>query len=217
MNKQILFLFFVFVSVTTTSAGQLYNHNGSLMRLEKTGDAVSIYYDKPRKGLRSVGVQSGTLLFEGRMDGKDYVAGLSRIFSKRCGEIDYYVYGDFRSGQAFTLRGAAPVLGKNNCRIVDNVYEGSNANLVFTPVSRQPQTSNKNPANFRRSLACITNVKSGDTLNMRSGPSTDYGIVSQIPAGKCNVRVGETCIGNWCGVRHEANVGWVHTNFLKRR
>ncbi|MEO0496057.1 MAG: SH3 domain-containing protein [Pseudomonadota bacterium] len=214
MSRFLLAIALIATALRTSEAQEFFNHNGSTMLVEQNGSTVSIFYAQPRSGIRNVGVQPGTLPFEGQLKA-GYLEGMSRMFSRRCGEIDYFVYGDFQAGARFVLSGAAPVLGKNTCQIVDNVYDGPNATLVFTPLStaNAPQ-----PASATKSgNACITNIRPGSTLNVRVGPSTSYGVIAEIPAGSCDVEIGETCLGSWCGIRHNTHVGWVNTNYLNRR
>ncbi|MEN0000202.1 MAG: hypothetical protein AAF940_04905 [Pseudomonadota bacterium] len=210
------------LAITSAKATQFYDHNGSLMRVEfSQGRGVAIYYERPRSGLARIGVTPGRLLFKGRTNGAGYLEGMSRIFSTRCGEVDYFVYGDFTPGQPFRLDGAAPVLARDSCAIIDNVHDGKNSKLVFTPVrtaptpspQRNPQTSNV------AGTACVIRVRPGSTLNMRAGPSTEFGVVAEIPAGACGVEIGPSCRGSWCGVRYrgaQGFVGWVNTNYLQR-
>ena len=40
-----------------------YDHNGSRMKVSVNGAEVRIVYERPRSGLRGVGVRPGTLLF----------------------------------------------------------------------------------------------------------------------------------------------------------
>lgn len=126
-----------------------YDHNGSRMRVNVEESTVRIYYQEPRKGLSGVGVRAGTLLFDGKMS-NGYLEGMSRIFNPKCGEVDYFVYGDFEPGQSFTLNGAAPVLSGMSCRIVDNVYDGRMPNfglmrlLAFLP--QHPRRQALHPA-----------------------------------------------------------------------
>lgn len=186
----------------------LYDHNGSTMNVQVRGNEVRITYLEPRAGLRKNGVRKGTLLFNGSTS-NNYLEGQSRIFSANCGEVDYYVYGDFRAGRDFLLRGAAPVLSGMSCRIVDNVYEGANANLRFTAIGSRQQPT---PAPARS--GCVTGVNSG--LNVRVGPGQDYGRIGEFPASTCGIRVLRTCSGQWCVVTDGRTTGWVHMNYLKR-
>ena len=175
-----------------------YMHNGSVMAVTTRGDQVTIRYQTPRAGLHSVGVSSGTVLFRGAVtDG--YLDGMSNIFSAACGAIDYFVYGDFTAGAAFTLRGAAPVLAQSGCQIVDNTNTGSNASLVFTP---QQQTG------------CLQGVNT--MLNVRVGPAPDYGIIAQLPAATCDINQVGRCDGAWCAISAGTVMGWVHGRYLAR-
>src|SRR5690606_15641612 len=125
--KTVIFAALAFIaSLTIANAQALYNHNGSIMRVVEQGNTVRILYEQPRQGMAQIGVRPGTLLFEGQLDANRYLEGLSRIFSARCGELDYYVYGQYQRSGDFTLNGAAPVLESGGCRVIDNTYDGSN-------------------------------------------------------------------------------------------
>ena len=193
-----------------------YEHNGSRMKVSVNGAEVRIVYQRPRSGLRSVGVRPGTLLFDGRVS-NGYLEGKSRVFNANCGEVDYFVYGDFRPGSAFRLSGAAPVVSNMSCRIVDNVNEGPNANLAFTPVSapRPAPTSKPEPQpRARDGSACVTGVNS--TLNVRVGPGADYGRIAELAAGSCGIEVLARCQGDWCAVRQGDVAGWVSMRYVRR-
>jgi len=57
-------------------------------------------------------------------------------------------------------------------------------------------------------------VAYNDVLNVRSGPSTQYGIVGVIPHDGVDVITLGNCNGNWCRIRHDDTVGWVNNKFL---
>lgn len=220
------------LALTTTTANADFTHNGSLMGVELDGDAVRIYYTNPRAGLARLGVRRGTLLFEGRIDksdpGRPYLEGDARIFKRGCDPTPYFVHGNFRYPYPFRLSGAAPVLSEDGCDIVDNVYEGANANLVFTSTSTgilaprpadlalpdpvQPESS---PAN-RPGEFCIKNVATGNWLNVRSGPGADYGKVGRLQADECDVAGLKQCIQGWCAILQVSTgtTGWVAQDFL---
>ncbi len=50
-------------------------------------------------------------------------------------------------------------------------------------------------------------------LNVRSGPSTSYGVVDSLDAGEV-VQVGECSANGWCYIYHSGPNGWVSSNFL---
>jgi len=192
------------------AADYAYDHNGSRMRLNVEGNKVRIFYEMPRSSLKSNGVKPGTLLFEGKVS-KGYLEGMSRIFHSFCGEVDYFVYGDFSAGRDFKLNGAAPVLSGMSCRIVDNVYDGPNANLTFRSLGGgKPAQSHS----VQSDGACVTGVRT--TLNVRVGPGSDYGIVDELPAGSCGVAVLSRCQDNWCVVRQGNSTGWVSMKYIAR-
>ena len=98
-----------------TSAGGVtrWDHNGSIMRLEADGAQRRFVYVTPRAGMRRVGVRSGTLLFNGRRDGRSY-EGTARIFNKRCGVFTYRVQGEISDDERrVTLWGRAPRVGSD--------------------------------------------------------------------------------------------------------
>ncbi|WP_260692383.1 hypothetical protein [Rhizobium laguerreae] len=96
------------------------------------GSKVTIVYDIPKSELSSVGIQHGTTLFEGRLDGSD-LTGKARL-TGRCGIIQYDVSGlyDAQSSASFYLRGPSPKRG-NDCTIQNWDSAGPNANLRFDP------------------------------------------------------------------------------------
>ena len=206
------------------AASYEYDHNGSRMSVETTGEgSLTISYVAPRSGLSRIGVRPGTVLFDGSIsDG--YAEGLARIFSAQCGEVDYFVYGDLDPGRDFRLSGAAPVLG-DGCRIVDNVTEGSNARLDFTALSRARPDPRPYPSPDPRpaprptpmpqvGAGCVTGVRT--TLNVRAGPGTRFGRSGEIPAGTCGVEVLNRCEGDWCAVRYGSVVGWASMQYVRR-
>jgi hypothetical protein len=96
------------------TADSCWNHNGSIMRLVASGDQRWFYYENPRAVLREAGVTSGTLLFNGRKQGNDYV-GTARRFSKDCPgtPLEYPVEGSVSGDQlSVTVRGSRPVYTK---------------------------------------------------------------------------------------------------------
>jgi hypothetical protein len=56
-------------------------------------------------------------------------------------------------------------------------------------------------------------VKVHDALNVRSGPSTRFGVVSTFQSGS-RVAVTGDCRAMWCPVQHESTRGWVYRSYL---
>ena len=87
-------------SISSANAASCWDHNGSLMRLEASGNQRWIYYERPRSVLRKAGVRKGTLLFNGVKNGNWY-SGTARRFSKYCpgNPLTYSVEGPVASNQ----------------------------------------------------------------------------------------------------------------------
>jgi hypothetical protein len=102
-----------------------YDHNGSLMEAHACNGKFVITYDRPRGGIASQGVRSGTVLFTGTISGNQLL-GISHVFKRGCEPASYPVSG--RMGDnVIVLEGYAPVR-RDGCRITG----GRNDRLVFT-------------------------------------------------------------------------------------
>ena len=112
------------------AADSLWSHNGSLVRLHGEGSERHFEYVQPRSGLRSAGVQSGTVLFRGQVAGKRY-SGTAYRFSSECGPIGYTVEGAISEGKGLTLKGRVPIRNRR-CRVTGH----SDDVLVFRPQER---------------------------------------------------------------------------------
>jgi len=119
---------FVFASSSQASncAVDEYDHNGSTMEIQECDDGLWISYIEPRDGLKKVGVEDGTLLFEGEVGAAGTIIGQARLFSAKCGEILYDVSGAWRSN-SILLEGIAPVRD-SSCRVT----KYRNDELLFT-------------------------------------------------------------------------------------
>lgn len=117
-------------ATTRTVSAYLYDHNGSEMLLEDEDGKVTITYRRPKSSLTSLGVRSGTVLFEGWRDG-GVLAGEARTFRSGCPNAHYIVEGVDRPAADFTLAGAAPVRGPDRCSVARFDPQSSNAVLGF--------------------------------------------------------------------------------------
>ena len=88
------------VTPTVAAADSCWNHNGSIMRLQASGNRRWFYYENPRDVLRRAGVTRGTLLFDGIKRGNSY-SGTARTFSRFCpgNPNTYSVSGPVRGDQ----------------------------------------------------------------------------------------------------------------------
>jgi len=96
-----------------SASSPLWEHNGSLMRLVATGASRKFFYESPRQGLGEVGIEKGSLLFEGTKNGDNY-AGTAYVYSRRCGRIGFAVSGPVAPDQrSVTVYGQAPIRAEN--------------------------------------------------------------------------------------------------------
>lgn len=125
----------------TPPGASLWEHNGSTVALVAEGNQRRFIYQTPREGLVANGVRTGTLLFEGQLDGSSY-RGRAWIFTKRCGELSYAVNGQIeREGTRVVLVGRAPrvnaeckLIGRIDDRLVFDLSRSS-ASVVAHPPS----------------------------------------------------------------------------------
>jgi hypothetical protein len=99
-------------------AGSRWSHNGSAMYLVASAGTVrKFFYETPRPGMLEVGVKFGTLLFEGKRVGDEYV-GTAYRFWPNCRPEGYRVQGPISDDEKrVTMRGRAPQ--KNaNCDVI---------------------------------------------------------------------------------------------------
>lgn len=195
----------------------LYLQQSSVVRVVQRGDNLQILIEDPGAARAREGARSGDLLFSGTIS-QSYVEGMAWKFDRRCGNIDYYVYGDFRIGRTFTLAGAAPVYGSGNCRIVDNVNEGPEAKLVFQLVQTNRQTPSPQPSASldQGASVCVVNVNT--TLNLRVGPGTQHPVIYELPARQCSQQIAGACQSGWCPVRTSGGeLGWASAAYLAAR
>lgn len=89
------------------------------------------------------------------------------------------------------------------------VARGLNENYRIANVE---QPSNKDDANAEETKKAFVNVDASDTLNVRSGPSTDYSIVGSFKAGT-EVSI-DRFEGEWAKVKSGNVTGYVNSYYL---
>lgn len=95
-----------------------WDHNGSLVYLIAEGNRRRFYYERPRAGMQEVGVQRGTLLFDGKAQVNGY-SGTAYIFTTACGRLPYAVRGVVSNDQRrVVMRGSAPMQVDTACRVL---------------------------------------------------------------------------------------------------
>jgi Bacterial SH3 domain len=76
----------------------------------------------------------------------------------------------------------------------------------------QPQ-----PKRASQPLFMVANVRQDDVLNVRSGPSSDFGVVGELQPGSRGIAITSACVSKWCPVQHRSTKGWVNSAFLVRQ
>jgi hypothetical protein len=108
----------------------VWTHNGSLVRWVSSGEDRWLYYLEPRPGLAAIGVQPGTLLFQGHRIG-NILSGTAFVFSENCPPAPYKVEGVIYSETDVRLDGAVPLVDPDSCQVVDYTWNSQNAALRF--------------------------------------------------------------------------------------
>jgi hypothetical protein len=94
-----------------------WEHNGSIMRLLSNKNERRFIYERVSPRIASVGVQKGTILFDGGRTKQGY-EGIAHSFSTRCGPQTFRVAGAVAPDQrSVTVRGQRLRLD-DNCRAV---------------------------------------------------------------------------------------------------
>jgi hypothetical protein len=85
---------------------------------------------------------------------------------------------------------------------------------IAVPKDEPPPPKLAAPKRAAEPMFKVANVRSDDVLNVRSGPSADFGIVSALPPGSRGIAITGPCRSQWCPVRHQASSGWVNSIYL---
>ncbi len=172
--------------VQAKAQSTIWDHNGSLMRLEETGKKRRFIYEQPRENLRSAGVKKGTVLFDGEQKTDGRLAGYAKLFRKGCDPVDYFVEGPFEADKGeILLQGQVPIYSGNGCKITGYSDDSNASSLKFvlqsapdsavasatTPdeVEVEPRPSYLPPLERGRSRADITEPEERDDRRGRYG------------------------------------------------
>ncbi|MEZ0085195.1 hypothetical protein [Bradyrhizobium japonicum] len=109
------------IAMTTEGSAQgtstRWDHNGSVVSLSANGARRQFHYQIPAADLLQIGVQPGTLLFDGRREGDKY-SGTAYVFSKVCGALPYITAGPVAPDQRTVMMyGKAPI-ANSSCRVI---------------------------------------------------------------------------------------------------
>ncbi|WP_088348666.1 MULTISPECIES: hypothetical protein [Rhodomicrobium] len=124
---------YLFLGLPASAATvSLWDHNGSLVRLEENGKKRTFSYDQPKAGLTPAGIKPGAVLFEGEEKSDGRLSGYAKLFRKGCDPVDYFVEGGFDKEKGeLLLQGQAPVYSAQGCKITGYSEEGPSSSLIF--------------------------------------------------------------------------------------
>jgi hypothetical protein len=122
-------------SAAAAECASLWSVNGSTVCLIADGDRRTLRYEEPRPGMREEGVQRGTLLFEGRLDGST-LTGTAYVFSGRCGRaFPYPVSGRMEpDSRSITLSGEPVARLSRECRVLTRRADVQRIELIAAVV-----------------------------------------------------------------------------------
>src|SRR5690606_41661892 len=63
-------------------------------------------------------------------------------------------------------------------------------------------------------IYCVVNIKTTDTLNVRSKPKASAKVVGQFDYAECGIVVVDECVGSWCPIEDGHIGGWVNSKYL---
>jgi hypothetical protein len=81
------------------------------------------------------------------------------------------------------------------------------------PPAPAPQRGEE-PEHPAEPLFRVVNVRTDDVLNVRSGPSADFGIVGGLAPGSRGIAITNACRSRWCPVQRGSTSGWVNSLYL---
>ena len=128
------------------STSSLWEHNGSVVRLNADADKREFYYQQPRQGMVQARAKEGALLFNGTAVNGHY-QGTAYIFKAGCGQFPYPVSGPIQNDyRRVVLKGQAPKVG-SDCQIRGQVAD----TLVFSLIegAASPPSSQSGTTHLR--------------------------------------------------------------------
>jgi len=129
--KPLLLAALLALHVLPAAAGEsIWIHNGSIMSWESQGQDRWVRYLEPRPGLAAIGVQPGTLLFQGKKVG-NRMFGTAFVFHTNCPPAPYPVEGVVYDDTSVMLQGPVPMVDQRSCTLLGYTWENSNSALQF--------------------------------------------------------------------------------------
>ena len=82
-------------------------------------------------------------------------------------------------------------------------------------VAAQAQAE-REPNSVAQPVFMVVKVERHDVLNIRSGPSAEFGVVGELQPGSRGIAIIGDCQSAWCPVQHLSTSGWVNRKYLAK-
>jgi hypothetical protein len=128
-------LLWQFAGALHAQTATVWNYKGSVVALSQSGSNVIIAYQTLSDALIKSGAHVGDPLFRGQRLGNSLTGKVYRFFGSPCQPMGFGVEGAIE-GDKITLRGIAPGLGLNSCKVETTYYD----TLVLTAVAAPGET-----------------------------------------------------------------------------
>ena len=138
----------------------VWNYKGSVVTLSQSGSNVIIAYQTLSDALIKGGAHAGDPLFRGQRAGNSLTGKVYRFFGPQCQPMGFGVEGTIENDR-ITLRGIAPGLGLNSCKVETTYYDTLLLTAVAAPGDTQQATLSSSEAGaFQENIArCRTGDK----------------------------------------------------------
>jgi len=117
----------------------VWSYKGSVLALSQSESNVIITYQTLSDALVKSGAHTGDPLFRGQRTGNALHGRVYRFFGPQCEPIGFIVDGTIEDDK-ITLRGLAPALGLNSCKIETTYYDSLLLTAVAAPGDSQQAT-----------------------------------------------------------------------------
>ena len=124
-----------FAGALHAQTATVWNYKGSVVALSQSGSNVIIAYQTLSDALIKSGAHVGDPLFRGQRVGNSLTGKVYRFFGSPCQPMGFGVEGSIE-GDKIILRGIAPGLGLNSCKVETTYYD----TLVLTAVAAPGET-----------------------------------------------------------------------------
>jgi len=125
-----------------------WNYKGSVVALSQSGSNVILAYQTLSDALIKSGAHVGDPLFRGQRSGNALTGKVYRFFGPQCQPMGFGVEGSIE-GDKIILRGIAPGLGLNSCKVETTYYDTLVITAVAAPKETQQAVSPSEAGGFR--------------------------------------------------------------------